>query len=386
MSFQPNTIYRGDNKDVLRHFPENSVDLIYLDPPFFSNKQYEVIWKDGYELRAFEDRWKGGINNYIEWMEERLNECYRVLKDTGTIYLHCDFHAVAHLRILMDRIFGESHFQNEVIWHYQLGGASRKRWARTHDNILFYSKGDSFVFNWKDVKAERTEKALQRAQNPKGARISIRDVYKVPPDVQIIQQMNPMARERLGYPTQKPEALLELLIKVSSKPNDVVLDPFCGCGTAIAVAHKLGRRWIGIDISPTACKLMAERMHKLDAKNFKVVGLPQTEDDLRKIQPFEFQNWVMEKLYARINPKLISDMGIDGYYMDGTPIQVKQSDSVGRNVVDNFETAIQRKEKTRGIIVAFSFSKGAYEEVARAKNEAGLEITLKTVKEILDET
>ena len=116
MSFQPNTIYCGDCKEVLRHFPENSVDLIYLDPPFFSNQQYEVLWGDGYELRAFEDRWKGGIENYTAWMNERLIECYRVLKETGSIYLHCDYHADAHLRLIMDKLFEESNFKNEIIW------------------------------------------------------------------------------------------------------------------------------------------------------------------------------------------------------------------------------------------------------------------------------
>jgi DNA modification methylase len=386
VSFQPNTIYCGDNKDVLRHFPENSVDMIYLDPPFFSNKQYEVIWNDGYELRSFEDRWKGGINNYIAWMEERLRECHRVLKETGTIYLHCDFHANAHLRILMDRIFGENHFEGEIIWHYQLGGATKKRWARTHDTLFFYSKGNTFTFNWKDAKAERTEKALARAQNPKGARIGLNNKYKVPPDVLIIQQMNPMARERLGYPTQKPEALLDVLVKVSSNPKELVLDPFCGCGTAIAVAHKLGRRWIGIDVSPTACKLMAKRMRSIGARDFKVIGLPMTISEVKSLQPFEFQNWVFEKLYARVNPKKVGDLGIDGWLIDGSPVQVKQSENVGRNVVDNFETAMQRIGKDTGLIVALSFGRGAYEEVARAKNEGGLNITLKTVEEILKET
>jgi adenine specific DNA methylase Mod len=191
--------------------------------------------------------------------------------------------------------------------------------------------------------------------------------------------------ESFGYPTQKPELLLERIIKTSSNPNDIVLDPFCGCGTAIAEAHKLGRRWVGIDVSPTACKLMAKRMRSLRAKVGEI-GLPQTVTDLKKIQPFEFQNWVMEKLYGRLSPRKTGDMGIDGYYLDGTPIQVKQSDDIGRNVVDNFETAIKRADRKKGVIVAFSFGKGAYEEVARDKLEEGLEIILKTVEEILKET
>ena len=201
-----------------------------------------------------------------------------------------------------------------------------------------------------------------------------------------IDVIHSQSKERFGYPTQKPEALLERIIQASSNPMDIVLDPFCGCGTAIAEAHKLGRRWVGIDVSPTACKLMEKRMRSIRAERFKVFGLPQTVEDLRKIQPFEFQNWVMDKLYARISPRKSGDMGIDGYYLDGTPIQVKQSDDIGRNVVDNFESAIRRAGRTKGVIVAFSFGKGAYEEIAKVKNEQGLEIILMTAEEILKTT
>jgi len=380
--FQTNAIYCGDCRDILRKFPDECIDMIYADPPFFSNSQYEVIWGDGYEKRAFEDRWKGGINNYLTWMEERLRECHRVLKDTGCLYLHCDYHAGHHLKVLLDGIFGNSHFENEIIWHYQLGGASKKRWARTHDTLLFYSKGDEFTYNWEEARAVRTEGALKRAQNPKGARIKADDLYKVPPDVVIIQQMNPMARERLGYPTQKPEALLDLLIKVSSNKNDLLLDPFCGCGTAIAVAHKLDRRWIGIDVSPTACDLMMKRMRSIGASP-QLVGMPMTEDDLRQLEPFEFQNWVIKRLFGRVSNKKSSDMGIDGYTYEGYPVQVKQSDNIGRNVVDNFETALRRANKNKGFIVAFSFGKGTYEEIARAKLHEGLEIEAMAIQDLL---
>jgi len=144
---QLNTIYCGDCAHVLEYFPEQSVDLIYVDPPFFSNRYYEIIWGNGYERRAFEDRWKGGINNYIAWMEPKIRECRRVLKETGSMYLHCDWHANAHLRILMDRIFGEKNFQNEIIWHYRRWTASSKRFQRLHDTILFYTKGSKHRFN-----------------------------------------------------------------------------------------------------------------------------------------------------------------------------------------------------------------------------------------------
>ncbi len=148
MVFKTNAIYCGDGQKVLfNHFPEKSIDLIYVDPPFFSNRKYEIIWGDGYELRAFEDRWKGGIENYICWMKPKLEECHRVLKDTGSMYLHCDWHANAHIRIMLDAIFGEENFQNEIIWAYRTGGATQKRWSRKHDDIYFYTKTADYNFN-----------------------------------------------------------------------------------------------------------------------------------------------------------------------------------------------------------------------------------------------
>jgi hypothetical protein len=195
-----------------------------------------------------------------------------------------------------------------------------------------------------------------------------------------------IGKEALGYPTQKPELLLERIINTSSNSTDIVLDPFCGCGTAIAVAHKLGRRWVGIDVSPTACKLMAKRMRLLRAKVGEPIGLPKTVSELRNLEPFEFQNWVFDKLRGRVNPRKVGDMGIDGWVELDVPCQVKRQDNVGRVDVDKFETALQRAEKDKGVIVGFNFTKDAYEEVARAKNEMNLDVRLKTVEDILKET
>jgi len=129
-------IYCGKNLEVLADFPEDCVDLIYADPPFFSNKNYEIIWGNGAELEAFGNRWKGGINVYIEWMKESIYQCWRVLKRTGSMYLHCDWHTGHRLRVMMDEIFGENNFQNEIIWHYGLDGSSRTRWQRKHGTIF----------------------------------------------------------------------------------------------------------------------------------------------------------------------------------------------------------------------------------------------------------
>jgi DNA modification methylase len=402
--FKVNTIYCGDCKDVLGRFPSECIDLIYVDPPFFTEKKYEIIWGNGYELRAYEDRWKGGIMNYIAWMEPRLRECHRVLKSTGSMYLHCDYHASHYLKVLMDKIFGEDNFQNEIVWKFSKVGGVEKRWAKRHENILFYTKGSDWTFNLDEVREPYSESILRSLKkDEKGyyytrgmgldkkmkrlKKTYIHPKGKVPEDVWDLGDYSPPRRERLGYPTQKPEKLLERIIKASSNPMDIVLDPMCGTGTAIAVAHKLGRRWIGIDVSPTACRIMVKRMRGLGVNitDKDIIGLPKTLEEVKAMTWVEFQNWVFERLYGRVSAKKVGDLGIDGRLFDGTPVQVKQQESVGRKVVDEFETTIRRNGKKKGLIVAFSFTKDAYEEAARAKLEEGLEITLKTVDELIKE-
>ncbi|MHC1566411.1 MAG: DNA methyltransferase, partial [Candidatus Syntropharchaeia archaeon] len=368
----------------------NGVLVSNCDPPFFSNKKYEVIWKDGYEVRAFEDRWKGGIEHYVGWMEERIRECHRVLKKTGSIYLHCDWHASHYLKVMMDRVFGYNNFRNEIVWCYTSGNA-RKMFARKHDTIFFYTKTDKWTFNLDDVRIPWDDEDKVRKpvkwrgkdyfRNPKG---------KICPDwwadIPCFSTAS-ASKERIGYPTQKPEKLLERIIKASSNPGDIVLDPMCGCGTAVAVAHKLGRQWIGIDVSPTACRLMTDRLRSLGVSigENNIIGLPRTIEELRNMDPFEFQNWVCQKIGGRVSTRKIKDRVIDGWSFDGRPIQVKRSEKVGRTKVDEFETALRREKKDKGIIVAFSFTRDAYEEVARAKMHDGLEIELKRVDELVEQ-
>ncbi len=386
-------IYCDDNLRRLALLPSNSVDLIYLDPPFFSNRHYEVIWGDEAEVRSFEDRWEGGVHHYVGWMKERALEMHRVLGQKGSLYLHCDWHASHYLRQMMDEVFGDSNFQNEVVWYYKGAGVSPRRWARRHDTILFYTKGREWYFDPDPVRDQYAESTKERFSHYIGnirgghdfGEQSLNPKGKHPDDVWQIKIVAPSAKARLGYPTQKPEALLDRIILASSPKDSVVLDPFAGCGTTLVSAQRKQRHWIGIDISPTACNLMNRRLVKVGAKTIRLVGMPTTVEDLKRLKPFEFQNWVVDRINGVQSNRKTGDMGIDGWtWMLHDPVQVKQSEAIGRETVDKFESAIQRADKKRGYLIAFGFTKGSYEEVARVK-ESGLGIYLVKVKDILDD-
>lgn len=395
-----NLLICGDNLKALDDLIKQDikVDLIYLDPPFFSNRHYEVVWGDEAEVRSFKDRWAGGIHVYIEWMKERVVKMHDILKDTGSIYLHCDWHASHYLKVMLDEVFGYRNFRNEIVWWYITTPAPKKNFARQHDTILFYSKSKDVIFYRDNVRVPYSEETLSKKASRRVFHHSKKSYQQVPhklgkvcPDVWQIPFINPFAHERLGYPTQKPETVLERIIKASSNENDLILDPFCGCGTAMAVAHRLNRKWIGIDISPTAISLIEKRIESLGAitgKDFDSIGMPTTLTELKALEPFEFQNWVVNEMQAKQSPRKSGDEGIDGHiekslYAEEAGIQVKQSEKVGRNTVDNFETALERKKYKRGYVVGFSFTKNAHEEAARVREEKGLYIKLISVEDLL---
>jgi DNA modification methylase len=409
--FKENTIYYGDNEEVLKQFPEGSIDLAYADPPFFSNKLYEVIWGEKFEKRAFEDRWAGGhkgINTYLEWMEPRLRECHRVLKDTGTMYLHCDWHASHYLKTVMDSIFGYTNFLDEIVWHYESGGRAKHFYPRKHDVILFYAKNKrkDYHFNWEAIGIPRNvcescgtvlkkwnnlarhmdnHGRVYRTIKSNGKIYKYYDDEPVPPtdvwnDISHLQQKDP---ERLGYPTQKPLKLLERIVLASSAPDDIVLDAFCGCGTTLSAAQKHKRKWVGIDISYTACKEMAKRLRKEYSVHAEVIGAPATLADLKRMKPFDFQNWVFNRIYGRANPKKVADEGVDGWTFNGDPVQVKQSEDVGDPIVRLLFGDMQRLNKKFGAVVAFSFSTTANERVNELKRQHGVTIKLVKVDDIL---
>src|SRR3990167_6224793 len=286
-----NQLILGDNLEVLRTLPSESVDLIYNDPPFFSGRNYNVIWGDTNEVRSFYDIWEGGIDSYLIWLNARLWEMRRVLKNTGSIYVHCDWHASHYIKTEMDKIFGYENFRNEIIWCYQGAGQSEKQFKRKHDIILFYTKSKEYDFNYSAVGILTGEKQRVKytGKDEKGYFKSYKHsdgkVYKkyfdedeVMPqidwwmDISIIQSSN----ERIGYPTQKPEALLERIIKASSNEGDVVADFFCGGGTTLAVAQKLKRRFIGCDSSRVAVSVTLDRLVKIGEE------MSGVESDVRK--------------------------------------------------------------------------------------------------------
>ncbi|MDR2692586.1 MAG: site-specific DNA-methyltransferase [Chitinispirillales bacterium] len=412
-TFGVNKLILGDNLDVLKTLPDACVDLVYLDPPFFSNRNYEVIWGDSGEIRSFQDRWSGGIDHYIAWLKERVEQMHRVLKSKGSLYLHCDWHANTYIRVqILDKIFGEKNFRNEIIWSYKRYTAASKKFQNLHDTIFYYSKGDNYRFNEAredygqnsgkmDSHYKQDEDGRwfrwQKRKDQEPYKIYLSEGRRVG-DVWEMSIINASSNERIGYPTQKPEALLERIIKASSNDGDIVLDPFMGGGTTIAVADKLNRRWLGIDQSPMAVKVTDFRLQKqadFFAAPYTVQLHKYDYDTLRYKDAFEFEGWIIAQFGGTANIKQRGDLGLDGKMGDNTPIQVKRSDNIGRGVIDNFLSAVQRYDKNlfqknkkarapAGYIIAFSFSKGAVGEAARLKNEENIIIKLVKVDEIVE--
>ena len=282
------TIWTGDNLDIMRGMNSASVDLIYLDPPFNSKHDYAApigseaagaAFKDTWGLDDVNLAWHGEIKHeqpglydllqatrtvhgdsmmsYLIYMAIRVMEMRRLLKPTGSIYLHCDPTASHYLKLLMDAVFGSNCFRNEIVWWYGGGGASKRRWGRKHDVLIFYANGARWTFN---VDAVREPHKWTNGQpRADGSQRSL-EKGKLPDDVFHLHSVMPWAKERTGYPTQKPLALLHRIIDASSNRGDVVLDPFCGCATALVAAEQRERQWVGIDISRKAVDLVRARL------------------------------------------------------------------------------------------------------------------------------
>lgn len=282
---EPNRLIWGDNLHVMRQIPSNTIDLIYADPPFFSGRQYNVMWGDANEMRSFNDIWEGGLTGYLVWLNAQLYEMKRLLKATGSIYVHCDWHASHYIKVEMDKIFGYENLVSEIIWAY--GTASGGRTAgskpvKSHDTLLCFAKSyGSHTYNRQYTEysekyirerfryTDENGRRYQTRKRPSGevTRQYLDESPGVPlssawSDIKQLYSYHLVKRkqEEIGYPTQKPEALIERIIRASSNEGDVVADFFGGGGTTAVVAQKLGRRWITCDQSRVAVSVSSERM------------------------------------------------------------------------------------------------------------------------------
>jgi len=481
-----NLLYYGDNLDVMgRHIKDESIDLVYLDPPFNSSQDYNVLFKEqngsrsAAQIKAFEDTWhwdqgaaeayeqvvEGGgrvaeamrafrtflsesdMMAYLAMMAPRLIELRRVMKPTASIYLHCDPTASHYLKMLLDSIFGAGNFLNEIVWKRTHAHGSSRRYGPLHDVILFYGKcHDYFWANYQMSHAtgyiEKHFRMLDESTGKRFAAITLTgsgvrhgesgkpwrgiDPTKVGrhwalpsaileelgistgtvqerldalnqaglvfwpgkkagtprlkwfveglhgqaiPDIwNDISPISAHASERIGYPTQKPEALLERIIKASSKEGDIVLDPFCGCGTAIAVAQKLNRQWIGIDITQPAITLIKHRLQHLFgdeiSKSYKVIGEPVSLADAQQLaveDPYQFQWWALGLVGARLTEqKKGADRGIDGrlYFHDkpGDPtkqiiLSVKAGGYITSSHLRDLRGVLEREKAEIGVLI-----------------------------------
>jgi DNA modification methylase len=405
---------------VLRqHVGDATVDLIYLDPPFNSNADYNVLFdeQDGTrsaaQIKAFGDTWQWdqaaaaayaevverggkpsqvmqafrtflGENNllaYLAMMAPRLMELHRVLKPTGSLYLHCDPTASHYLKLLMDAVFGAANFRNEIVWHYynKFQRGDINMFAGGHDIIFFYTKepGDDHTFQ--SIHEKRDKPIMQLVRKWHGPTKTIRNVKgkdgkvmyrevteRKIDDVWRLPYIVPASKEGLGYPTQKPESLLERIISASTNPGDLVLDPFCGCGTTISVAQNLGRRWIGIDITHLAITLIKSRLEAAygTAAKYRVIGEPTTIEDaevLAESDKYQFQWWALGLVGARpVEQKKGADKGIDGrlYFHDGGKdtrqiiLSVKGGNLKATDVRD-LRGVLDREKADIGVLLSF---------------------------------
>lgn len=453
-----NTLYYGDNLDVMKQkLKKDSVDLIYLDPPFNSKRNYNMMYKamTGYpvsesaeafcdtwtlnaekedKLRnmevlmkeydvddtyvAFWSTWIKALRNtqpallaYLVYMVERLLHMKVILRPTGSIYLHCDPTASHYIKVMMDGIFGHQNFQNEIIWHYRRWTGKARKFQSLHDVIFFYTKTPNYYFNV--LYTDYTEKSLKRKQNyhtrTKGEEIFVTSINEKgvrENDVWQIALLNSQSKERLGYPTQKPIALLDRIIKASCPPDGVVFDPFCGCGTTIYSAIKNQKKWIGCDIAMLPIRLikhqLTEKYRLVEIEHFEIDGVPVSFEQaelLMKYSPHQFQHWAIEQVNGLPTKQKSGDKGIDGrIYIDTTEglkdmvISVKGGQNITTANIRELRGVLDREDKSvlAGFISLQEPTKGMREEAAQAgiweyKGIKYDKIQLLTIQEILED-
>ena len=391
---EPNRLIWGDNLHIMRQLPNDSIDLIYIDPPFFSGRQYNVLWGDNNELRSFNDIWEGGLDGYLIWLNARLYEMKRLLKPTGSLYVHCDWHASHYIKVEMDKIFGYQNFKREIVWTMSAIAGFKglaENFVRGHEVLFYYANGEMPVFNKPYLPYD--EKQLARFSSvdsdgrryksiTKTRRLYLDEAKGVPAsdvwaDIANFQTVV-NSPEKIGYPTQKPEKLLERIILASSNPGDVVADFFVGGGTTAAVAQRLNRPFIVSDQSRVAVSVTAERL-KQQAVTRGVADAPIPDftveqwgiyeaAELEQMTPEEFREFVLACYDARVAS---SDAGIHGYKGRRARIPVwvgppSQHNPVGAGEVQGFAQAIAALDRysgaeglREGIMLAWGFGPDA---------------------------
>ncbi len=392
-----NRLFFGDNLHVMRQLPSKSIDLIYIDPPFFSGRNYNVIFGDKNEVRSFSDIWEGGMPGYLIWLNARLFEMKRLLKDTGSIYVHLDWHASHYVKVEMDKIFGSDRFLNEIIWCYKSGGASPKRnFSRKHDVLLLYTKTENHKFN------VQTEKSYNRGLKPyrfKGVQeyqdevgwytiVGMKDYWE-------IDMVGRTSSERIGYPTQKPQTLIERVINAGTNENDVVADFFLGGGTTAAVAQRMNRRWIGCDQSRIATAITADRVTRVAEENATVLTAPDFTVEhwgiyesprLEKLSEGEFRKFVIEAFGGRMESATANIHGL----RTGVPLYVgepSKTSQIGKNDVRKFAQAMFEEKRTEfGVMLGWNFDIEAKKaaEILKARENKRIDFVRLTLVRLED--
>ncbi|MDE0085732.1 MAG: DNA methyltransferase [Candidatus Poribacteria bacterium] len=426
------TLVRGDNLEEMRKFPDECIDLIATDPPFNSRRNYFIPYRDehGQEpdtlVRAFSDTWTWGdaaedaykelivtvggqigdtiqglrqfLNEtpmmaYLVMMAIRLIEMHRILKSTGSFYLHCDPSASHYLKIISDAIFGASKLRNEIVWCYTgPGSPNMRQFNRKHDIIFWYAKGDKWTFNSDMIRILHKKPIGAGGTSTKWKKSEDEDLGEKYKAGKIPEtwwtEFTPVGRirtELLGYPTQKPRSLYERIIQASSNKGDFVLDPFCGCGTTLMAAESLGRQWIGIDLTYLAIgavKTQAEKFFSTGTGSITVIGTPENENtalQLARTKPQDFEEWcVTNVLKFKSNAKKVADGGIDGTFRfphDKTKGKMVYGKAVAQvkggkytlGHIREFRTAMQNEDANLGVfVVTKPPTRGMRTEASRA--------------------
>lgn len=422
-----NKLIWGDNSLILSSLVNGPIredikkagglKLVYIDPPFDVGADFSigidvgddsVIKKPSVvEEVAYRDTWGRGIDSYASMLRSRLINIHQLLSDDGSLFLHCDYRTTGITRLILDEIFGTERLVNEIVWSYATGGASKEFLARKHDTIFWYSKTATYQFFPDRIPEKRTEKSLKRAQNEKGARISSDNEFKLPTDVWQVQALNPMSNERTGYPTQKPEDLLHKIIVGFSEPGDLIADFFCGSGTTLAVAEKLGRKWIGTDLGRFAIHTSRKRLIAVQRdlsesgsgfRAFEILNLGgyerahqvgidvSIESEENKVQAAikrdEFIELVLSAYGATKSDQLFPFSGSKG----GTAILIGSIDAaVTQDQVQQAVDTALSVGISRIDVLGFEFEMGISPAMSDAAKEQGLTLTIRYIpNEVFD--